>query len=308
MTLSIIIPTFNRREILTRLLRMLHDDEESKAAIDYEIIVVDDRSTDGTWDMVSSEFPGVKLIQGQGKNAEIAKRAAVEVSVGDYIVCLDDDSMPKAGWLSHVRESLRKGEKIVQAKIIWTDLGQKECRDETNKKTFRTGFRFDMMPVALLYGGYRRQYINICHEFGCFVARDVLTKVPLDDRNLMFHHLGESGSFYLRASKAGFRVLFEPSCVIEHLGALAGGCLERSEKQPPKKNCNEYTIGVVHNLIVLARMYQPTRIFLLIPYYIAGGLYLSIKQRKNCFKYFARGLIMGLTQRFVPVIPYDNID
>jgi len=305
MTLSIIIPTFNRRDILRGLLLMLHSDEASKAAIDYEIIVVDDQSKDGTWDMVSSEFPGVKLMRGPGKNAELAKRGAVEASGGDYIVCLDDDCLPRQGWIKNVEEDLRRGEKIVQCKLVFHDLGQKELRDES-RKYFRSGFRADMMPLAILNGGYRQQYIELCHEFGCFFAREVLKKIPLDDPNLVVD-FGPSASFSLRARKQGYRVFFEPSSVIDHLGATSGGLIDRVQKQAPKKNCNEYTTKVVNNFMVFARMYQPMRIPLLVPYYVAGGLYLSLKQRKNCLKYFAKGLYKGLTQRFVPVIPYENL-
>jgi glycosyltransferase involved in cell wall biosynthesis len=304
MKLSIIIPTFNRRDILRGLLQMLHNDEESKAAIDYEIIVVDDLSKDGTWEMVSNEFPAVKLLRGPGKNAELAKRGAVEASTGDYIVCLDDDCLPRPGWIKEVEADLRRGEKIVQCKLVFLDLGQKELSDES-QKYFRSGFRADMMPLSILNGGYQQQYILLCHEFGCFFSREVLGKVPLDDPNLVVD-FGPSASFALRARKHGYRVFFEPASVINHLGATSGGLIDRVQKQAPKKNCNEYTTKVVHNFMLFARMYKPMRIPFLILYYIAGSLYLSMKQRKNCFKYFAKGLFQGLTKRFVPVIPYLN--
>ena len=307
MRVSIIIPTFNRSAILRQLLQALFLDNESSAALEHEIIVVDDLSTDDTFEMVKQNFPMTKLLRGPGKNAEAAKRAAVEISTGDYIVALDDDSMPAPGWLARVKSALERGEDIVQAKIIWVDLGQANIHDESSKRSFRTGFRFDMMPIALLFGGYRPQYINICHEFGCFVSRRVLKDVPLDDRNLMFHHLGESASFYLRAKDKGYRVYFEPACVIEHLGALAGGCQDRSQKTSTKKNCTDFTTGVVHNIMILTRLHQPWRIPILIPYYLAGGVYLSIKQRKNCVKYFSRGLSAGLRKKLQPIVPYSNV-
>ncbi|MFI5200838.1 MAG: glycosyltransferase family 2 protein [Candidatus Kapaibacterium sp.] len=305
MTLSIIIPTFNRCDILRGLLTMLHSDEVSKTAMEYEIIVVDDQSKDNTWKIVSTEFPAVKLLRGPGHDAEQAKRGAVEASVGDYIVCLDDDCLPRPGWLKGVQEDLNRGEKIVQCKLVFHDLGQKELQDES-RKYFRSGFRADMMPLAILNGGYRPQYIMLCHEFGCFFSREVLKKVPLDDPNLIVD-FGPSASFSLRARKYGYRVFFEPASVIDHLGATSGGLIDRVKKQAPKKNCNEYTTKVVHNFMVFARMYRPLRIPFLIPYYIAGGLYLSIKQRKNCLKYFSKGLIGGLTKQFKPVIPYGNL-
>jgi GT2 family glycosyltransferase len=283
---------------------MLHNDEESKRAIDYDIFVVDDQSSDNTWSMVSSEFPGVKLLRGPGHDAEQAKRGAVEASTGDFIVCLDDDCLPRPGWLKAVKEDLLRGEKIVQCKLIFHDLGQQELRNES-RKYFRSGFRADMMPLAILNGGYRAQYIMLCHEFGCFFSREVLRKVPLDDPNLIVD-FGPSASFSLRAREYGYRIFFEPGSIIDHIGATSGGLIDRVKKQAPKKNCNEYTTKVVHNFMVFARLYRPLRIPFLILYYLAGSFYLSMKQRKNCMKYFVKGLIGGLTKRFVPVIPYKN--
>jgi GT2 family glycosyltransferase len=172
---------------------------------------------------------------------------------------------------------------------------------------WRVGWRWDGVPVAVLNGGYRPQYIPICHEFGVFVSRDVLAKAPLDDPNLLFDHQGEAASFFLRIHSMGYRVYFEPAAVIDHLGADRGGCKERDQKQAPKKNCTPYAIGMVRNFMVLTRMRKPALVPLLIPYYVAGGIYLSLKQRKACYKYFIKGLRDGLAHRFIPMIPYQNL-
>lgn len=306
MTLSIIIPTFNRSQILRNLLDALTHDTRSLAAIDHEIIVVDDRSTDNTYEMVTRDFPSVRIVQGPGKNAEAAKRVAIENTQSDFIVSLDDDCIPRSGWIATALPALEGGEKIVQCKLVFHDLGQKELHDESSAH-FRVGFRFDMMPLAQLNGGFHPQYIEFCHEFGCFFAREVLNKVPLDDPNLVGDKFGSSASFSLRAKKLGYKIFFEPASIVDHWGALSGGFAERVKKVHAKKQCTPYVIDLIHNFFLFGRLYRPLRIPLLIPYYFLGGLYLSVKQRKNCLKYFIRGIVNGLTAPIQEVIPYKSI-
>jgi glycosyltransferase involved in cell wall biosynthesis len=205
MKISIIVPTFNRCDILRDLLAALEADIESQAAAEIEVIVANDRSSDGTEVMLRDEFPWVRAVLGPGKNAELAKRAAIEISSGDYLVNLDDDSIPRAGWIARVMPAIKRGEKIIQSKIIFVDQGQEDIKDESIPH-WRVGWRWDGVPVAVLNGGYREQYIPICHEFGVFVAREVLAKAPLDDPNLLFDHQGEAASFYLRVQAMGYKV------------------------------------------------------------------------------------------------------
>jgi len=306
MKISIVIPTFNRCEIVRILLNSLLLDHRSRTVAELEIIVANDRSSDGTAAMLETEFPGVQVVLGPGKNAELAKRTAIEVASGDYLVMLDDDSLPRAGWIVPIVAAIKMGEQIIQSKIVFVDQGQNELTDESGAH-FRAGWKWNSVPVAVLNGGHRQQYIPIAHEFGLFVSRKVLREVPLDDPNLLFDHQGEAASFYLRASKLGYKVFFEPAAIIDHLGALHGGCKERDQKAAPKKNCTPYARGMVRNYLVLARMRRPWMIPILVPYYLAAGVYLSILQRKRCAQYFIQGVRDGLRHHFVPVLPYQHL-
>ena len=305
MKISIIIPTFNRSDIVRILLQSLRDDAASRSVAELEVIVANDRSTDDTQEMLTREFPEITVVMGPGKNAELAKRTAIEVATGDFLVMLDDDALPRPGWIVPVLDAIGRGEQIIQSKIIFLDQGQTELNDETLPH-FHVGWKWNSIPVAVLYGGYRPQYLPIAHEFGLFVSRQVLARVPLDDSNLRFDHQGEAASFYLRASQLGYKVYFEPRAIIDHLGALHGGCKERDQKAGPKKNCTPYAIGMVRNMIVLARMRRLMKLPLLVVYYLAAGLYLSVRQKKNCFRYFYQGVVQGLTHKFVPVTPYQR--
>ena len=56
-TLSVIIPTYNARELLANCLRSIYQNSPSEP---YEVIVVDDASADGTNEMVRAHFPEVR--------------------------------------------------------------------------------------------------------------------------------------------------------------------------------------------------------------------------------------------------------
>jgi hypothetical protein len=91
MELSISIVSYNTKdslkECLSSLVRHIQD-------IEYEIIVVDNSSCDGSPDMIKQEFPNVRLIE-NNKNAFFTKanNQAIRISKGQYILLLNSDTM-----------------------------------------------------------------------------------------------------------------------------------------------------------------------------------------------------------------------
>src|SRR5260370_4284520 len=61
-TLSVIISTYNAREVPADCLQSIYQNPPSEP---YEIIVVDDASADGTSDMVRARFPEVRLLRNE---------------------------------------------------------------------------------------------------------------------------------------------------------------------------------------------------------------------------------------------------
>ena len=84
---SIVILTYNRRELLSRLLCSI-------AEIPWpllETIVVDNCSTDGTQEMFPSLFPKVSYIRMDRNMGVGARNSGMEVAHGDFLITLDDD-------------------------------------------------------------------------------------------------------------------------------------------------------------------------------------------------------------------------
>jgi len=93
MKLSYVIISHNRRqrllETLPRLIR-----RTPLPADQWETIVVDNASADGTAEAVAQQFPKVKLFRNSKNEGMYARNRGIAQSQGQYVITLDDDSYP----------------------------------------------------------------------------------------------------------------------------------------------------------------------------------------------------------------------
>jgi glycosyltransferase involved in cell wall biosynthesis len=106
--LTIIIPTYNRGDILRETLDSLS--RLDTPDISYEVIVVDNNSSDHTKEVVESFFDKIPIRYlfevKQGKN--YAVNSAIENSQGDVLVFIDDDVTVETDYLKKILRSIEK--------------------------------------------------------------------------------------------------------------------------------------------------------------------------------------------------------
>lgn len=90
---SIVMPTYNRRDTILRAI----DSVRRQPFEDWELVVVDDGSTDGTKDVVAGVDPRVRLIVQENKGVAGARNTALAASRGQLISFLDSDD----AWTPH---------------------------------------------------------------------------------------------------------------------------------------------------------------------------------------------------------------
>ncbi|MFN3998531.1 glycosyltransferase family 2 protein [Algoriphagus sp.] len=101
MKVSIIIPTFNRANLISYTLDSIFEPKD----IDLEVIVVDDGSTDGTEEIVRSKYPAVRFIKQKNQGAPAARNLGLKESTGGFILFLDSDDILEGDFFgSRVKE------------------------------------------------------------------------------------------------------------------------------------------------------------------------------------------------------------
>ena len=111
MFFSVVIPTYNRKPILEKCLKAMENQalRPDGSVEGYEIVLVDDGSTDGTVEWIRSstnEFPHVALYEQNHEGAAIARNFGVQRSKGDTVIFIDSDLVVLEGFLQHHADAL----------------------------------------------------------------------------------------------------------------------------------------------------------------------------------------------------------
>ena len=224
---SISIVTWNAKDYLQKCLNSIY---ENIGNITFEIIVVDNASTDATVSMVKTQFPSVILIENKNNlGYGSANNQAIKISKREYILILNPDTIIFNDSIQRLVEFLDQNPKVgaVGPKIVNPDGSiQFECA--RNFPTPITEFYvlttlYKRFPKSKIFGKYLMSYWNHNDQRevellagACFlIRRKVFDEVGLFDENF-FMYTEETDLFY-RIKQKGWKVYYFPSAKIEHL-------------------------------------------------------------------------------------------
>lgn len=108
---SVVIPTYNRRSILEKCLLALEQQVLFSELDGYEVVVVDDGSTDGTPSWLrdeASRFPHVRMVEQEHGGPAEGRNRGVDNARGDLIVFIDSDLVVTESFLACHARALRK--------------------------------------------------------------------------------------------------------------------------------------------------------------------------------------------------------
>ena len=124
MFFSVVIPTYNRLPILEKCLLALHQQELTDDQVtDYEVIVVDDGSTDGTLDWIAAhrqELPRVTTYAQEHQGPAAARNLGVEKAQGDTIIFIDSDLVVTPQFLQAHAQALTQGQQTLHSDRLFT--------------------------------------------------------------------------------------------------------------------------------------------------------------------------------------------
>ena len=212
---SIVIPTHNRKEKLERLIKSILESDYLKDEL--EIIVVDDASSNGTYECIKGLFPQVRVIRSdEEKLLAESRNLGIRASRGKYIFIIDDDNIVAKNIIRELVEFMEKHPEVGVAGPIMYFL-------KDPKRIWCAGIRRSYWTTITEFIGFntvdngllREPYESEDFPNAFMIRREVFKKVGLFNSKLFPIHYDE-GDFCQRVRKAGYKVMVVPTAKMWH--------------------------------------------------------------------------------------------
>ena len=168
---------------------------------DYEVIVVDDGSTDRTAAIVE-QYP-VRLLRSPNEGLSSARNRGLKAATGEYVVYLDDDAYPNRMWLRYLELAFRKGD--------YAAVGGPNIVPPDDEPIAQCVARAPGGPIHVLLSDTEAEHIP-----GCNMAfeRSALLKVGGFDPQ--FRIAGDDVDLCWRIMDEGWKIGFHPGAMVWH--------------------------------------------------------------------------------------------
>jgi GT2 family glycosyltransferase len=232
---SIIIVNWNTRDILRDCLSSVF---KQTKGIEFEVILVDNASTDGSAEMVRVEFPKVILIvNSTNRGFAVANNQGLGIAEGRYVLLLNSDTIVISDALTKVVAfaDAHPQVAVVGCRILNSDgTLQQTCFmfPSVLNMLLSTTYLYKLFPRSRFFGREQMTWWNRDNTMevdvvtGCFmlVRREAIDQIGLLDEQFFMY--AEETDWCYRFKKAGWNVLFTPNAQIIHFG-------RQSSKQVP---------------------------------------------------------------------------
>ncbi len=218
MKASIIIPNYNGinyiEACLDSLLLMGYQD--------YELIVIDNASTDGSEVLVSQRNEPMHLIcNDTNLGFAAAVNQGIECAKGDYVILLNNDVEVEPDWLERLVWAIEQDERIFAVSSKMLRWHERDIIDDA-------GDGYNILGWGFKHGDgmNRSSYAKAREVFSACAGAAIYRKSLLDEigyfDEAFFAYL-EDIDLCFRARMQGYKVIFEPSAVVYHIGSATSG-------------------------------------------------------------------------------------
>ena len=217
---SIIIPVWNKRELTEQCLTEL---ARVTSGVSYEVIVVDNNSTDGTETFLNQLSGDIQIIR-NNENLGFAKACnqGARAARGRFLVFLNNDTIPLTHWLTALVGEVTSHPNvgIVGSKLLY--------EDDTIQHAGVAFSREGLMPYHL-YRRFHRDHpaVNQRRTFQSVTAACMLIRREIFETAGGFDEGFQNGfedvDLCLKVSDKGWQIVYQPLSVLYHLESQTPG-------------------------------------------------------------------------------------
>lgn len=200
MKVSVIVPAYNAEKYIGQCIKALLNQAYRRE--DYEVIVVDDGSTDKTADIIKNYH--IRYIHQKNQGPAAARNNGVREAKGDIIFFTDSDCIATPNWIEEMLRPFKspdiaavKGAYLTNQKEIIARLAQVEFEE-----------RFEMLKKA--------ESIDMVDTYSAGFRRDIFLQMGGFDTSFPVANNEDTDLSY-RMSKEGFKMVFNPDAIVYHL-------------------------------------------------------------------------------------------
>jgi cellulose synthase/poly-beta-1,6-N-acetylglucosamine synthase-like glycosyltransferase len=200
MKVTVIVPAYNARKTIEKCVDALL--RQGFPRNDYEVIVVDDGSADGTADVVKA-CP-VKYVYQKNQGPATARNVGAREAKGEIILFTDADCVPSVNWIGEMIKPFSnndvvavKGAYLTNQRGVVARFAQLEFEE-----------RFDMLKKA--------ESIDMVDTYSAGFRKGVFLKMGGFDTSFPVAN-NEDTELSYRMSKLGYKMVFNPDAIVYHL-------------------------------------------------------------------------------------------
>ncbi len=209
--ISVVVVSWNRKDLLRACLASL----TRQTNIQFETIVVDNGSADGSAEMSENEFGAQVIRNRENRGFCAANNQGIAIARGEFIALLNNDAEAEAGWLEALHRACSKSADVGMAAskiLVWEDPSR---IDKVGHLIFPDGQNRGRGSGALDRGQFDSEEETLWPD-GCaaMYRKEMLDAIGGFDEDLFAY--GDDAELGLRARIAGWKCIYAPDAMVRH--------------------------------------------------------------------------------------------
>ena len=264
----------------------------------FEVILVDDGSTDGSIDLIRKEFKEeldlkLKIICNKENIGPAAARNIGCIKVnGKYLAFLDSDTKVDSLWLKEVVKLMERNSNIGVAQCKLLLMNRKDKFDYAGDYLSPFGILIQRVEMGQIDDGSldKVEEIFAVKSAGMIIRRDVFYNIGMFDEDYFIY--GEETDLCWRVWLSGYRIVFAPTSKVYHDFNLV---LKSSSNRPKSLDKYHGTKNYISSLIKNFGLWNLVKVLPLnLSIWIGISIWYILKRRLNWATYVMKGVLYNL--------------